>query len=366
MKKDNEAMQSKSRPSQPSGTHSLARDVPLGHFARRKPTKADKTAGGKSNHYFLNKVFRPIRQTRFNQMFSRKNFDYLYKSARNYSTLLGSSFDFPQRKKDFLGLFNRLESLIPNDKKLFLIEKDEKLSFKISYGDDFLVRRVIFIPIEILNKTEGKFRDILLSFFQHFQLTHHFPEKEYMYDYDVVMNNYFDEWDDRKDDPDTWNFLKAYKEGYIHDTFSLIYQKPHRTIDELAALIEQYSPKNISEENLLTTIHQGIDLIKTEKSIFSYRHRPEKDDDNFCCVDDDYMIDAERLIRFVYANDDDVTDNYMEYLNCDCENFANEYFPSRSLHLTPDINALAGDGFVESFFTWLYQFHTNLYDYESK
>ena len=107
-------MRKKSGTSQPGGTNSLTRDVPLGHFSRRKQTKARKTAVGKPNNHFLNKVFRPFSAVRANPLFTDKSFDYLYKSARNYSKQLGSSFDFRGKKQnDFLRLFRYFEKRLP-------------------------------------------------------------------------------------------------------------------------------------------------------------------------------------------------------------------------------------------------------------
>jgi hypothetical protein len=103
----------------------------------------------------------------------------------------------------------------------------------------------------------------------------------------MVIDCYFEELHNSEDDTDTdtdtdlENFLKAYREGYINDTFSLIYQNPGRSTGELVKLVESYTPRNREEENLLITVKQGIDIINTGKNIFSYLKRPKEDDDNF-------------------------------------------------------------------------------------
>jgi hypothetical protein len=76
-------------------------------------------------------------------------------------------------------------------------------------GNDFLIGEVFFIPIAILNKTEGAFRDIILSFFQVFYRAHHFPKKEDLYDYEVIVDYYMEERHEYDNDPERWNFIAA-------------------------------------------------------------------------------------------------------------------------------------------------------------
>jgi hypothetical protein len=360
-------MQTKSGTSQPSGTNPLAGDVSLGHFARRKPTETDKAAGGKPTAHFLSKVFRPIPAVRLNPLFTRESYDSLYQSVRNYSTLLGSSFDFTPKRRDFLRLFRCFKKLLPEGQQLLLIERDGKLSFKIGFGSDFLIGEVFFIPIKILNSTEGRFRDILLSFFQHFFHAHRFPKKEHLFDYELIVEHYFSEWYKEDEAKEHCDFLTAYKEGYIHDTFSLIYQKPCRSTEKLSELIKCYTPRNSTEEKLLAVIRQGISILDTEKNIFDYVHHPTDDDCNFRDADDDInIIEADRLLRFVYSSNDYVSEGYLQYLNAELDGSVNEYFHRNSLILTPETDRLLEVDFVERFFSWLCEFIINLYNYENK
>ena len=358
-------MQAKGRILQMPGNHFPEGIAAGGRFAGRKPSKADEASIGKPANDFLKQVFCPIPATRFNPRFNRSNYDFLYQSARSYSNLLGSSFDLPPDEKDFTGLFRYFEGLLPHGQHLLLIGEDKKLSFKVWFGDHFLTSEVFFIPIQILNRTEGAFRDILLSFFQHFCMVHHFPKKENLYDYEVIMDSYMEEWYETDNDPKLREFLTAYREGYINDTFSLIYQNPNYSTGELEEVIENYIPKNETEKHLIASIRQGINILKMNKNIFRYAHRPEEDDGNFHDLDyDDGIIEAERLVRFVYSAGDYVSDNYLEYINAESGDIAGEYFPRQSLVLSPETNHLLEADFVECFFTWLAEFIKILYDYE--
>jgi hypothetical protein len=359
-------MQTKGRILQSSGKHTLKRIAAHRRFAGDMRSKKDASPGGKPAANFLNMVFRPIPATRFHPLFNGNNYDFLYRSARNYSKLLGSSFRLRRQEKDFAGLFRYFENRLPKEQHLMLVEENKKLLFKIFFGNDFLTGEVFFIPIEILNKTESIFRDIILAFFQFFQQMHKLAQKEYLYDYEMIVDGYLEGWYEQDDDPKLRNFLEAYKEGYIDDTFSLIYQKPNRSIGKLGKLIESYMPKNNREENLLASVKQGVNILNMNRSIFDYVCRPGKDDENFYYADEDSVIEADRLIRFVYSGNDYVTDGYIEYLNTESMDMACEYFPRNSLVLTPETDRLLEVDFVECFFTWLIEFIKNLYDYDNE
>jgi hypothetical protein len=364
--KDEKAMQTKGRTLQPSGKHTLKRVAADGGFAGDKHSKKDASPGEKPAGNFLNTVFRPIPATLFHPLCNRDNYDFLYKSARNYSRLLDSSFYLKKQEKDFAGLFRYFENRLPPGQYLMLVEENKKLLFKIFFGNDFLTGEVFFIPIEILNRTGGKIRDIILTFFQLFQQMHKLEKKEDLYDYEMIVDGYLDGWYENDNDPQIEAFLKAYRNGYINDTFSLVYQQPSRSSGELEKLIESYTPKNDREENLLKSIKQGINIIDMNKNIFDYVCLPEKNDENFYDVDDECIIEAGRLIRFVYSGNDYVTDCYLEYINTESMDMACEYFPRNSLLLTPATDRLLEVDFVECFFTWLTGFIKNLYDYEDE
>jgi len=342
---------------------------PQGIFSYRsvkgnKRSKTDEAGGGRPKNDFLKKVFRPLPATRFNPLFNVGNYDCLMASAKNYAGLLGSHFDYRSSKRDFLELFRYLENLLPEGQHLLLTEETGKLSFKIFFGYDFLDNEVFFIPIILLNWTEGQFRDILLTFFRHLQQSLHLPRKEDLYDYEVIVNCYFEEWYEYNEDEEVRDFLNAYSKGYIDDTFSLIYQKPNRPIVVLEEMIKRYTPKNKKEKSLIATIKHGINILRMNKNIFNFVCRPEKDESDFDSTDDECIIEADRLIRFVYSGDDYVTDSYLESLNTEIGEYPSEYFPRNSLILTPLTDHLLEVNYVECFFSWLTEFINKLYEYE--
>jgi hypothetical protein len=182
----------------------------------------------------------------------------------------------------------------------------------------------------------------------------------------MIVDGYLDEWYEQDDDPKLRNFLEAYKEGYINDTFSHVYQQPNRSTVELEKLIESYIPKNNREENLLISVKQGVNILNMNMCIFDYVCRPGKDDENFYDADEDSVIEADRLVRYVYSCNDYVSESYLEYINTESQDIANEYFPGNSLVLTPETDRLLEVDFVECFFSWLTEFIKNLYDYENE
>jgi len=360
-------MQKKRRNVQSIGVYSPQRTFSNRCFKGNKYTKTNEAGGGRPKNDFLKKVFRPIPAVWFNPLFNPNSYDCLYASAKNYAGLLGSHFDLTPSKKDFLGLFSYFQNLLPEGQFLLLIEENDKLLFKIFFGEDFLLREVFYIPVILLNRTEGIFRDILLTFLQHLHYRYKLPQKENVYDYEMIVDCYFEEWNGHdEEDPEQLNFLEAYRKGYINDTFSLIYQMPVRTITELEKLIKNYIPENQMKKRLIASIRQGINILQMDKNIFDYLCHPEKDDRNFDNVEDECIIGAERLFRFIYSNTDFVTESYLEYLNTEITESVCEYFPRKSLILYPETDRLLEVDFVEYFFTWLIEFITELNDYETQ
>ena len=213
-------MQKQGRTLRTDRKNPVERTVAHGRFKWRKRSKTDEAAGGRPAPHFLNRVFRPLPAIRFHPLFNRKNYDCLHVSAKNYAGLTGSHFDFPASKPDFPGLLYYLESLLPPQQHVLLVEDTGRLSFKIWFGTDFLIREVFFIPADILNRTEGRFRDILLAFFQLFRHVHGFPARDDLFDYRMIVEEYETWQEDDDDEPERRGFIRAYRSGYIHETFA--------------------------------------------------------------------------------------------------------------------------------------------------
>jgi hypothetical protein len=132
-------------------------------------------------------------------------------------------------------------------------------------------------------------------------------------------------------------------------------------------MIKRHAVKNEAEKRLITSINQGINILLMDKNIFDHVRHPGENDENFYGMNgEEYIIEAERLLRFVYSGNDYVSESYLEYINTESQDFANEYFPRNSLVLTPETDELLEVDFVECFFTWLTEFIKNLYDYENE
>jgi hypothetical protein len=68
----------------------------------------------------------------------------------------------------------------------------------------------------------------------------------------------------------------------------------------------------------------------------------------------------------VYSGSDYVSESYLECINAESGDCANEYFPRNFLMLSPNTGKLLEEDFVEYFFAWLTEFVKNLYDYENE
>ena len=357
-------MQTEKRNAQPFGKNSSQRTFSRRDFTRNKHSKTYEAGGGRPKNNFLKKVFRPIPAVRFSPLYNTDNYDCLLASAKNYAMLLGSHFDYVPRKNDLYGLYRYFQKNLPEGQHLSLIEENKKLFFKLFFGYDFLIGEVFFIPLGILNRIEGALRDIILTFFRYLQHSLHLPRKEDLFDYEMIVDLYEEGYYSDEDERETSDFLKAYRSGYINDTFSLIYQKPEQKIEALDKITNLYIPENEQEKLLIATIVQGSNILKENINILKYACRPENGDPNFYDFDDECIIEAERLIRFVYSSQDYVTENYLELLNNEIADSASEYFPRKSLILTPKTDDLLEVDYVERFFAWLKEFICELNDYE--
>ena len=77
--------------------------------------------------------------------------------------------------------------------------------------------------------------------------------KEYLYDYQMIVDGYLAEWGGQDCEPEILDFLAAYREGSINDIFSAVYQQPGRTREELEKFIENYIPENDAERKLIAS-----------------------------------------------------------------------------------------------------------------
>ena len=318
----------------------------------------------RSNDY-LKEVFREIPLLELEPIFSEPNYNYLYDSAKNYFRLLGEEFAVQYNPSELRNLYDSLDNVLKRG-VLSIIEKDDSLSFRID--EPCRTQTLFYIPCEILDKTNGRFREILLHFFRILKYVHNLTSLKDNYSYSAILDelNYQEEL--RQECGDTEMYyehetrLKSYRDGDIGSTLSLVDKLPDYAPGELIDIIEKYSPASEKEKALLSVIHKGLDeFLCSEDSIFNYVGTPD-----FAPDSGNTPMDSKGLFMIIYAADL-VCENMIEYINSDCQECESEFFCSGQIELTPDTDVLMEkNDFVEPFLDWLIELSDKLYNFKTK
>lgn len=322
---------------------------------KRKKEKSHSRVQDPGND-FLKEQFNDISLIDNDPLFSEKNYAYLYDSARNYAGLLENEFTEAYEPKEFRKLYTALDSIIPQGQVLSLSEREGLLYFSVS--EPSYSNMLFYIPCEIVDKTEGKFREILLEFFRILKFTQGLQAQKDSYHCDGLFQEiemYEDEGIEVRHEH--LDLLKSYNDGAIGKTLSLINEHPEYAPNELRSILAKYEPASDREEKVLKLIDEGLELMEPEIPILRYAKAFDLDPDGYI------PMGAEELIMIVYA-DDWMVGQMIESVNVSCSECEPELFCVGDLDLTPQTDCLMRkDGFVESFISWVLKLCNELYEY---
>lgn len=322
---------------------------------------------------FLTEEFCNVPVSEMDPLFSDVNYRYLYESAKNYSRLLEKDFTTEYNPENLHELYDDLDKTVSTRHQLSLVDQDGILHFRI---DEVCHGQVLFyIPCEILDKTTGQFREILLQFFRILKFVHKliaqknsyhceglFEELEYQEE--LIKEGNEEEASEALDelDSDYLQLLKSYHNGDISITLDQINEVPAYTPGELLGITEKYTPADYKEKKLLSVVNRGLrDFLLSEDNIFNYVGMPDFDPESGYTP-----MGADELIMIIYA-DDVICGSMIESVNCECENGESTYFCSGQLKLTPNTDTLMSkNDFVEPFLNWVLELCKELYAYTSK
>lgn len=330
-----------------------------GCSSRSKEAEKSNTKVRKSGNDFLTFTFKPIHTIDINPLYSEESYRCIYDSAKNYTSLLNKEFNVKYDPRDFNSLFTEFDKKVPEYQSLYIFEREDKLCFKITqaYNDNTLY----YIPCEIINQTEGTYRDILIDFFCILKYTQKLTPQKDSYHCSVLLDDldYQEECGELDLEDEYMQLLKRYKDGDIHNTLELVNSIPKYTPFELQQIIANYEPQSVKESDILVLLLQGLELLKHEISILEYAEVPNSFDPSEC---GEVPISADDLIMIVYA-DDMVAENMVESINMSSEVAESEYFCAGIIELSPDTeNVLEPEWFVENFLEWITKFISKLYD----
>lgn len=325
---------------------------------------AQKSAGtiSRAGNDFLKKEFQPIKAIDIFHWSNSENYKNLYKAAKNYSALLGSSFAL-KYDGDFTALYGYLNDKVkPFDQQLSIVNDDDILSFNLSYSKDFLSQILYFIPCKILTITEGDFKEILVRLFRQFS-SQGILSMYMEWDVEMLLRDWLDV--ENKDDTDEeyYDLAKRYQDGDIRDVFKYIYSQEHN-LEGLEKMTIAYKVQNEQEAGIIDLVTKGVEIFKLNKSIMNYVRDGKEDLTEEEREDFDYGISADRMMRVVYDLEDRINEAMVEMLDNEGTEGYSDYIPATSLTLTKDTDKLLIHGYPEVFCVWLEELIYKLNSYE--
>lgn len=316
--------------------------------------KKAKSRVRKSNNGFLTVVFNPIPLGDFNPLFSQENYKYLYESVLVYSRLLGCAKKLDYDPRDFESLYKFLQDILPANQELRIrAEEDNSLRlwlFDTKHEDNTLY----YLPCSIIARSEGLFRDILISFFALLQKKQSLtPLAETMY-FEYINEEFYscDEGDLNED----WiELVKRYMEGDICEILESIEKKPKYSVRKLKQVLSDFIPNNRREKNMKELIGEGMEFLSKRSSVINYAIPPD--------LDEDYSlaIDIENVIQIIYDSDA-VNQSQVQFYNECAQESGFQFISGGWIEITPNTTSLLKiNKYVRDFMNWLNRLNDELY-----
>ena len=285
------------------------------------------------------------------EFFTEDKYRYLLECATHYATLSGNSFEAPTGKS--IGdrvcmLYHRFSTTIPSGFKLNIERHEERIQWIIYHEHDWENHTFYWMPVGYIEKLSGKMKRIALAF------TRQLIKKNGLCRFDSIFDAeyYFDIFGDCIESCDmeadekekAFDLIDSYVNGAIGKFLSDICV--HDKTDVSAAL-DGFRSGNKKEDALKDCFLKGLPFISGENCIMSYDYDPysERDEDG-CC---DYEpVALERIIRYVYEQDDFFTNELMDMVNQELrESYSLQ--PTSFMILTPESKLFEPGDYPERF-----------------
>lgn len=323
---------------------------------RSKPDQAKNSRGGKPANGFLTTVFKPLHAGEFYPEYSEGNYRRMYESVMNYARLLKRELSVKYDPYDWKTLFDSFGKALPGDNefKLAIDDKEETLKIELwLYDDRYNDQRLYYLPCGIIDRSEGLFREILVSFFRllrHRQGFNVITESCFF----EMMEEQLDEESEEGQESDWAAHFNLYVNGYKKGLFDLISLKPKHSVKALEKMVCGFHPQCRCEANLKPLILEGLELFKKRKKILWYGTCPQEDYDT-------YTVGIDEVIQISYQADS-YQDEYIRYLNETAQESGFEYISAGKMELTPTTKRLLKpDKYVIRFMDWLNRLNDELY-----
>lgn len=291
---------------------------------------------------------------------TRKNFDYLYRSAVNYVNLLGLNLPYPKKKRssypriDIIRLYEVMENLLPENVNLEF--RDGRLTFCLYHFHKWPDYELLWLPLNFTEKLNHQLKRITLEFIRRFARHHGIGDITDTYYYDMSGDYLLLNLDEDsqefspKEKKRIKNLINSYDKGKIARLFKRMYGKSFCT--DMEKQLYAYKPKKKSEEKFVELLKEGMTLMGKEvPGIMDYQYDwiNEKEPDFLPAT-----LDAQ--ITLVYSLNDEVSEEIRSVFNADMQESYN-FTPVTTLFLTPETDRIfKADDFPEQFADWFSRF----------
>ena len=161
---------------------------------RQKEEK--KTAAGRNSNDFLMGRILPIAPDYYMEnageekinLTTRESFDYLYRSALNYTGIIGSGLPFRKKKAspriNIINLYKALENILPEHVNLEV--RNGRLHFCLYRFHKWPEPRLFWIPLDFTEKLPGQLRGIALEFIRRLMRHHSIQSIKETFQYEMA------------------------------------------------------------------------------------------------------------------------------------------------------------------------------------
>lgn len=288
---------------------------------------------------------------------TKENFDFLYRSALNYTRLMGVTLPFKEKKScpriNIIELYKTLDTFLPEH--INLETRDGKLFFCIYQFHNWPDYKLYWIPLDFTEKLPRELKRITLEFLRRFIRYHsiqHITESSY-YEMAFEYLKYYKHYNEEAPQADIKHYsavAKSYEKGKIHRMFERMKGKSFCT--DLVGKIQICPTRNENEHRLLKLIKEGMELISPgSPHIMQYHY-----DWAYEKSPDFLPPGLEVQIMLGYSAKDALCKEMENCFNWDCqETYA--ISPVTTLYLTPETDKILKlDNYPEKFCKWLNSF----------
>lgn len=323
---------------------------------RQRSTKCQKDAKActKAGFDFLNTHFTPYPVVKFSDLYSQENYDFLYRSAKNYLKLLGKDIGIKSDGYDFIKLYQHFNLALPEHQECELYRHADTIYLHVIENNAGW--ELYYIPCAVIHRVNPVLSDIFIDFFRLFQHTQKLAalKEDPVYEIFIGDTGHYA----LKDKEERKKLTENYKNGHIGEILDKIAEEPVTSITKLKNRIKKYDPRP-EEAGIIALMLEGLELFRRKEAITKHTFFPYETEDYYNCY---WPVEADRTLMIIY--DKDMLSEFIsEWITEEAQEQSAEIYSAGSKIITPWTRApLKINQYVIDFFNWIKRFEYELYD----